>query len=204
MPFIPAVGVCQAELIYAWDTQIVQNVLHFEPDTALTPELMLELGPHLVTWWNTSLKGSSPTNLQLSSIKLTDLTTQTAPSFVYSTGLPLTGTGGSPSLPNNCALVITKRTVFRGRSFRGRIFHPGLYESIVTGNTVDAGAVSSFVSAWSQLRTFTTTGASWNMVVISRQADLVPRETALITEVLSLSSDGVVDSQRRRLPRRGA
>lgn len=204
MPFIPAPGILQAELVYNWDSQVVQNVLQFEPDTALTPTLMLEVGLFLRNWWNTALKGSSPSNLQLVNIKLTDLTTVNAPSFNYATGLPLVGTGGSPSLPNNCALVITKRTIFRGRSFRGRIYHPGLYESIVSGNTVDAGAVTSFVTAWSQLISFTTTGAAWNMVVMSRYSDLAPRSEAVSTEVLSMDSDGVVDSQRRRLPRRGA
>ena len=49
MPYIPAVNVCQAELVYNWSSSVVENVLHFKPSTLLDVTLMAELGAHLVT-----------------------------------------------------------------------------------------------------------------------------------------------------------
>lgn len=204
MPFVPAPGVCQAEIVYDWSSQVVETVLHFLPTTELNPLLMGELGEFLKNWWDAQLKAGSPATLSLINIKLTDLTTNIAPVVNYATGLPIAGTGASPSLPNNCALVLTKRTLLRGRSYRGRIYHPGLVESVVTDNTVVAAQVASLITKYSMLINFTTTGATWDMVVVSRYQDKAPRTVADSNQVTSLDSDGVVDSQRRRLPRRGA
>jgi len=166
--------------------------------------MMNELGAFLVAWWNTSIKASMPTTIALINVKLTDMTINIGPVVNYATGLPIAGTGGSASLPNNCALVLTKRTLLRGRSYRGRVYAPGLVESIVTGNTVNSVTVTSILSNWSILISFTTTGGDWDMVVMSRISEGVERLEAEVNNVVSLDSDGIVDSQRRRLPRRGA
>lgn len=204
MGFVPAPGICQAELVYNWDSQICETVLQFQSLDTLTPVTMVELGGHLITWWDTYIKAAMPTTLSLLNIKCTDMTTNIGPVVNVATGLPKAGTGGSPSLPNNCALVLTKRTALRGRSYRGRIYTPGLVESIVTGNTVTPATVASIITNWERLISFTTTSTTWDMVVMSRVADGVDRVTADSNQVVSLDSDGIVDSQRRRLPRRGA
>ena len=43
----------------------------------------------------------------------------------------------------------------------------------------------------------------WSMVVVSRYENNAPRAEGIATLVDRLSSDGVIDSQRRRLPGRG-
>lgn len=204
MDYVPAPGVCQAELIYLWDGQVVETVLHFKPSVTLTPPLMNELGAHLVNWFNAQLDIQLPTVMTLTAVKLTDMTTNIAPVVNYSTGLPLNGVSAAISLPNNCALVITKRTLLRGRSFRGRIYHPGLTEANVTANQVSSVYVVNTVAIYSLLIVFTTAGAEWKMQVVSKKFEGNWRETADSNPVTSLDSDGVVDSQRRRLPKRGA
>lgn len=204
MAYIPVDNVCQAELFYTWDGQLCETVLHFEPDVSLTPTMMTELGAFLVSWWDTQMQTEVPTTLTLNQIKFTDLTIDIGPVVNYSAGLPLTGTDVSPSLPNSCALVITKRTILRGRSYRGRIYHPGLTEADVTGNTVSGTFVAALISRYSMLLTPVTSLANWNMVVISRRNGGVDRTEGVATPVVSLDSDGRVDSQRRRLPGRGS
>jgi hypothetical protein len=204
MDYIPVADTVQVDLFMIWDGQSIENVFHFKPDVAVDPFIMFDLGAHLVTWWNANRKTDMPTNLQLSAIKLTDLSTQTGTVVNYGTGLPLVGTNVSPSLPNNCALVVTKRTAKRGRSFRGRIYAPGLVEAGVTGNTVSAGFVTAALNAYGLIRNFAVGATNWDMVVVSRKQGgqwLVNGET---NEVTTFTSDGVVDSQRRRLPGRGA
>ena len=204
MPYVPAPGICQAELVYLWDGQVVETVLHFSNTATLTPTLMNELGAHLVNWFNTQIDLQLPSVKTLTNIKLTDLTTNIAPVVNYATGLPLNGVSAGVSLPNNCALVITKRTLLRGRSYRGRIYHPGLTESNVTANQVSSVYVVNTIAIYSLLINFTTASATWDMVVVSRFEGGSPRVTADSNQVTTLDSDGVVDSQRRRLPKRGS
>lgn len=204
MAFIPAPSVLQVELVYSWDTQVVQTVLHFRPDGLLDPIEVAEFLEFLATWFDETLAPALPTTISLVNIKATDLTTETAPVYLYAVGMPNPGTNPGSSLPNNCALVITKRTAMRGRSFRGRIFHPGLLETSVTANTVNSSTVANLILYYSELLEVVLTEETWRMGVLSRYADNAPRAEAVFTPVTSLDSDGVVDSQRRRLPRRGA
>lgn len=204
MDYIPVDNVCMTELFYIWDVQRIETVLHFRPTTGLTPTKMGELGLFIKNWYDATMDLLHPTTLSLVGIKMTDMTLDIAPVVNYATGLPLSGLNAGASLPNNCALVLTKRTILRGRSYRGRIYHPGLKETEVTGNTVLAAQVTGYVNAYSQLLSFTTATATWKMVVVSRFANKNPRPTGEVTEVTSIDSDGTVDSQRRRLPGRGS
>lgn len=203
MAFIPVPNVVQTELVFNWESQIVENVLHFEPAGGIDVTEMAALGAHIVNWFNTSLKNYLCTSISLINVKLTDLSTETAPVVNYATGLPIAGSLASPTLPNNIALVLTKRTALRGRSYRGRIYVPGLSEGDIVANTVGGGKVTALVNSYSLLLAFTAGSESWEMVVVSRQNNNTPREFGVATQVLSLDSDGTVDSQRRRLPRRG-
>lgn len=204
MAYIPADNVCMAELVMLWDSQSVETVLHFRPDAPLTPTLMNELGAFLQSWWDVQMQAIMPLTLSLVNIKLTDLTIDVGPVINYATGLPLVGTVASPSLPNNVAVVITKRTLLRGRSYRGRIYHPGLHESVVTNNAVDSAFLLGVINRYALVINPVTAGANWDFVVISKYANNAPRVSADVTPVESLDSDGRVDSQRRRLPGRGA
>ena len=204
MPFVPAVNVCQAELVFNWDGNIVENVLHYASETPFAIADMSLLGQDLVDWWNANLKGYSPSTLQLINVKLTDLSTQTSPVVNYAVSLPLVGTAGSPSLPNSVACVITKRTALRGRSFRGRIYHAGLGEGQVTGNSVSPSHVTALITAYNLAKQFNNAPITWVLCVISRMTNNAYRSSAEITHVTALTCDGVVDSQRRRLPGRGA
>lgn len=204
MAFIPAPGVAQVELFYNWSSQNVETVLQFQCSVALTPTLLNELAVKVLALWTTNVKPLLINTISLTAVKVTDLTTQIGPVVQYATGLPAAGTQTGDSLPNNCALVVTKRTLLRGRSYRGRIYHPGIPEAQCAGNTVTNAFVTQIVNAYATMLTFTTTGASWDMVVMSRYNNNAPRAEADSNQVTTLTSDGLIDSQRRRLPGRGA
>lgn len=203
MPFIPVADVAQAELIYSWSGQVVETVLHYQIPAGWNQVEMEELAADLVTWWDTHMQPVMPTTLQLNMIRVTDLSAVDAEFVNWSTGLPLVGTNASPSLPNNCALTITKRTPQRGRSFRGRIYHPGLVEAAVVDNTVTAAQVSLISSVYALAKTFPIQTETAQMVVVSRFTNGNPRAAGIWTPVTTFTSDGLVDSQRRRLPGRG-
>lgn len=204
MAFIPVPLVVQAELIYTWDGQIVENVVHFMPDVPPTPTLMAELGAALVTWFGVDVGPYVSNTVSLIEVKLTDLTTAFAPVVNHSAGLPLTGDRVSASLPNSVALVLTKRTGLRGRSFRGRVYQVGLCEDQVTANAVIGTSLTGLVASWNNNIEITTAGATWEMGVVSRFENNIPRTEGLFTEITNFSTDGRVDSMRRRLPGRGS
>lgn len=203
MAYIPVPDTVRAELVYNWDGVVCENILDFEAAAQPTLVTMAELGAHLVNWWDTSMQSAMPTNLSLINVKLTDLSTVDGPVLDYGTGLPLAGLSVSPSLPNNVALVLTKRTALRGRSYRGRVYIPGMVEANVTANTVAGALVTAFITAFGLIKSFSTTTEDWVQGVVSRYNDGNPRITGVITPIVSFTSDGVIDSQRRRLPGRG-
>jgi hypothetical protein len=137
-------------------------------------------------------------------VKVTDLSSVSGFSLTLTGSLPIAGGNASPALPNNTALVITKRTLQRGRSFRGRIFHPGLTENQVTANQVAGATVSALVAAYENFKGFTLTDGEAVLCVLSRYSGGNARVTGLMTPVENFTSDGFIDSQRRRLPGRGA
>lgn len=203
MPFIPVPDCVQVELVYLFDTQRCQNVLHYNPNGAYGPDEMLELGAEMVDWFDANMQPNLATTISLIAVRVTDLATATAPSVEVTSGLPLAGTLSSPALPNNVSCVITKRTVFRGRSYRGRIYMAGITEADVTNNIVAGARLTSWLDAWAIARSMVTTGLEWTMGVVSRFEGGSPRAEGILTPVLGFTSDGVVDSQRRRLPGRG-
>jgi hypothetical protein len=204
MPFISAANVCQAELIYTWAGQTVETVLHYEAEDAVSPSRMNEAAAALKTWYNTSLKPLHSNTISLVQIKMTDLNTDIAPVVNYTTGLPITGFVTGDCLPNNCALVLTKRTVLRGRSYRGRIYHGAIPEASCAGNTVTGSIVTSLLAAYTLILSLALTDDTWHMCIVSRQHNNVPLTEAVVTRLIGLDSDGMIDSQRRRLPGRGA
>lgn len=206
MAFVPANNCIQAELIYELHGQVVENVLHYVPDVPVTDANMVELADGLITRWPVYLQSWLSDDLTLNIVRVTDLTTQFSNGFDITTGLPLTGgkTGSiESSLPNNVAVAVTKNTLFRGRSRRGRIFQMGITEDEVIGNTISEALRSALVTAYTNMSLIIENGINFQMVVLSRWENNVQRQQALLTPVEFVTVDTTVDSQRRRLPGRG-
>lgn len=204
MAFVPAVNVVQAELLFNWDGQQVENVLHYQIQQTPTLTDMSELGGFLVTWWQTNMQPLQVDTVQFNEVRMTDLTSEFAPGTSYTTGLPDVGAAGPDSVPNNVTLSMTKRTGLRGRAFRGRIYQIGLRKVFVDDNQVIGGTQTSLLDAWNLATPFALTSGSAPMVVVSRFEGGSERLSALVTPVTVITTDGIIDSQRRRLPGRGS
>lgn len=204
MPFIPAANTVQVELFFQWNTQRCENVFYFEAGTVPNLLDMPSLLDQCRLAWSNNLRALIAPTVSLVEMKATDLSAQTG--FVHQTsvGLPMSGTSASASLPNNCSLVMTKRTALRGRSFRGRTYIIGLTEALVTDNIV----VNTFVTAattWLTSMSDITVGSNhYFHAIVSRQNGGVARNNAVVQRITGITSDGSIDSQRRRLPGRGA
>jgi hypothetical protein len=200
MPTVPNDQVARAVLRFLWEAQIVQNVLHFQKGDGWITAQLVALGEQLVDWWDTSWKTSSPTNLRLQEVHVTDL--QPGGGITSIIPAEIVGTGSSPSLPNNVTAAVKLTTGLGGRSNRGRIYHVGLCEGQVIASQLDPTFIPGVVTQYSKLIDGTTITPG-QLCVYSQFVGGSPRTTGVPTPVTAVSVDPFIDSQRRRLPGRG-
>lgn len=145
-----------------------------------------------------AMGGNFSAELDLVEVRATDLSSASGPVVSLSPGTPAYGTLTSPPLPGMCALVMTHRTVQRGRSFRGRTYWSGLVEEDVVGNDVIAARLLTIVSSFGTVLS-EATAEGHTFGVISRFTNNAPRVTGIITPITSSAFRNTrVDSQRRR------
>ena len=204
MPFVPVPTTGEFHMIFTQDGQVVENVFHVQFELGPTAEDLEGAAEVLKDWWNTELRPSCATNLTLQRIEGVDISDQAGEAIVYSGGLPLTGgASGATAFPNHVTFAVKWGTGLRGRSYRGRTYHLGLTENSVTGNTIGGASITTFLAAYGALIEDLST-EDYTLVVASKYHNKGPRTTGVATPILSCSIDPTVDSQRRRLPGRGA
>jgi hypothetical protein len=138
--------------------------------------------------------------LSLVGVRSTDLTTVSSPVDDYVLPTPIIGTWTGGVVPANVAICATKYTAGRGRSYRGRMYLPGMPDSQVAGSYLTSAHLSIVNNNLAFLLSYTVDGAVTPLVVVSRFHDLAPRGTALVNPVTAITANTRVDSQRRRLP----
>jgi hypothetical protein len=202
MPFQAVPQVIRVEPIYLYDSQYVENVLHYRYEV---PWVGSELSDFAAAWlakWQTNIRPQQPTNVSLVSIKVTDLSFEFAPGIEFTTGLPVAGSATGTGLPNNVSIAVRLLTALRGRSYRGRTYHIGVRATDVALNQITTLFQTALVTGYTSMRSVSTTQA-YAQVVVSRVAGGALRPTGVATPVTAIQVDRVIDSQRRRLPGRG-
>jgi len=204
MAFIPfASTVAKIELFFRQDGQQCENVLHFRLPSSVTEASLTTLCEDVIAWWDTLMQPIVTSKVDLVGVKGTALGAVDGPAVEVVDGLPLSGTASSASLPNNVTVVIKFLTAKRGRSFRGRLYHVGLYDTLVVDSHITSAAQSALQAAYAALLSEAGFGGAL-LVVASRVADGEPRTLGITTEVTGVAVNEIIDSQRRRLPERGA
>lgn len=205
VPFIPAPNCVRSSFVYNLDNQIVVNTFHFRFNTDPTIIEMGSLNTALHTWYTASFKAALHTSLTLQQIVSVNLSTQTgAQSTLVLSPAEAGSNAGSPLLPSNVAWCASLRTLNRGRNFRGRLYVPSLTETLLSAaNTLSVASQGTIQTALAQLMTPANV-ANFAYVVISKFLNNLPRTSAINTLITAIAGDQTLDSQRRRLPGRGA
>lgn len=122
------------------------------------------------------------------------------------------GTTGS-NFPNNAALSVKKQSPIRGRSFRGRMYLPGITTDLTNATDPDelaAGIAASLAGDMAQwVADIATAVPSVIPVIVSRFSGIdsngkpIPRLSGLQSIVEAYTVNNQMDSQRRRLAGRG-
>jgi hypothetical protein len=164
------------------------------------------MGPHCAT---TTLFGN---------VGVRDLSAANLTEFI-GTGAAVAGTGTGDSLPGGVSCVVSLKTVFSGKRYRGRIYLGGFTETENLANGVISAALqtsaASFIQAvdttlaahtmrlavlsrpaFAQTVTHTTTAADGTQNVVTHNR---PARPGAITQVTSIVvRNNVWDSQRNR------
>jgi len=205
MPFVPVLDTAKVCLRFSKAGQQVCNVLHVEADTAIDNTVLNQIGSIVTTWATTQYLNHLSSDMTLEAVEVTDLTTAGGLGIVYTTGLPQTGGDTSGALPNNVAVAVKLATGLTGRSHRGRTFVPGIAAGALTADkqhinsTLQGILISAFDALISDL-----IAEGLTLVVTSLVSGGVPRTAGVNTPVLAPFVNTTLDSQRRRLPERGA
>jgi hypothetical protein len=206
MAFIPVLDTAQVQLYGRIDGQQTVNDLYF---TNTTPGITLgelgDLADAIRAWYVSSMLTLLSSAFSLERVHARDLTDQFSFAVDVNAG-PSSGSSGGAFVPNNVAPCISFRTGTAGRSGRGRNYIPGVPQPVVDGNTLTPGFIADAQAAYGSLLPGEgMVPAGWVWVVVSRYTGGAPRPAGIATPVLTaLFTDNIVDSQRRRLPGRGA
>lgn len=199
MAFIPVPNTVLVELVYNQLGQVTENTLYFQGAAPWTVDDMVDLAEQIKAWWITELEAVVPNTIALTAVKVTDLSSQTAPGIIDVNGLPNYGGSVEPALPNHVTATVNFTTALRGRSFRGRNYIIQLNEGQVVGNTINPGPVEFWVASYMALPEYVISNGAEH-VVVSRYANKQPRVTGVATPVTGYTMPNIVKSQRRRLP----
>jgi len=114
------------------------------------------------------------------------------------------GTMVATFVPANCSICVRHRTGLSGRNFNGRSYWPELPTSQVADSVVDADYANDVRQVFQDVAA-TLVAGGWRPVVLSRWLDKALRAEAIYTAITGYSlTDRIVDSMRRRLPKRGS
>lgn len=203
-PFIPVEDVARLELIYTVNGERCENVGFLHNPAGWTTADMLETLIQAVDQWADTIAIGVSSDVQLVLLKLTDLSAEEAAGVEYVPEAATLGQVESPALPNNVTLATKFSTGLTGRSNRGRHYLVGIPTNEVDGNQVVSGYADGIAAKWRDFYSaFESLPVPSTHVVVSFCHDNAWREVGDFHQVLTYSTEGNIDSQRRRLAGRG-
>lgn len=205
-PFIPVPGVFKVQMVYTLHGQRIENVFNVKSGAGLTAADADRIEAVFATWWNGTVRLQQSNNVSLVLIVLDALDSASGLHREYTTGWTQAGAVATSVTSSGVTAAVKLATGLRGRSFRGRIYWPGISANWVTTLTSQlTPAIATQIQTYvNTLRTALTGDAAGDkLVVVSYCHDHVWRTTGVATEVTSASTHLNLDSMRRRLPGRG-
>jgi hypothetical protein len=151
-------------------------------------------------WWISTASLNVSSAMALNLVEAISIAEVNGPQATFTAGLPAAGALASPSLPGNNAFCVSLRSLFTGRSARGRWYWGGLTESQVTGNTVGTSDVTAIVGAMNSLLGLISAASAFP-VIVSYNSGGGPRPGGPVKFFIdhAIAVDQTVDSQRGRL-----
>ncbi len=134
------------------------NAFHIQYSGSPSPSDFPTLATHVGTVWASNMASVSRNELTLVSVKVTDLTSSTAPEVEEST--VHNGTAGAGTQGSGVALIIKREIASRYRGGHSRLYLPGTRSSELTDSQLWAPArAAAWLAAWAGFMNDVITGS---------------------------------------------
>lgn len=204
MAFQPVPNTARLAVIHNYFNQLLVNVFHvYIPGNWAT--IALEDNTlALATAWVNDVMIHLNSNLQFLRVEARGMRAQNDVFYTYVAPTFVSGGRNQEPMPGNVAFCVTHLTGLTGRANRGRTYFGGLDRADVSGNTITQARADGLVAGLQSIRNELNNIGS-TLVVVNRRLNNVVLPVANTIPVTGFRyADRTVDSQRRRLPGRGA
>jgi hypothetical protein len=202
MAFQAAPKSAMVQLVMVEQGQRVENVFHVSAPTDFDVPMLSLIPPEIKSWWAAQGHLARSTEVAPTLIIVTALHSVGAPAIEVDWSDGVTGADVAQALPMNVTVAVSLHTGIRGRSFNGRLYHIGLTAAMVVDSQLQEVMKPIILSQYQNLVS-RLAGLETPMSILSRVSGKALRATAIATVVTTVTLDGTLDSQRRRLPGRG-
>lgn len=205
MPFVPVPGVVAVNIRATLFGKPIQTDLNFTADNFISNGQIEDLINPLLIRWTTEAIPLLPPAYLLQSIYGYDAGEQEGAAASANLEFPVPGTRLGLPLPANVSLFFNQRIGSRKRGNSGGIYWPCLMENDVTDNSVVSSIIADVIGLLSGLTGPGAVAPDFVLCAVSKFAGGLPRPTGVAREILDwVVNDIVVDSMRRRLPKRSS
>lgn len=205
MAFVPLPGGIRVAMEYRLDGQVVLNIYHVKYSEPIVTGNLTSVLDLFLDWWSNNMADNFSSDIALVKLTAQAIDVEDGEILEMSLETPVPGTNALDSLPNNCAFCVSDLTNRTGRSYRGRHYYAGIPEAWVTNNTLDSAHYTALIASVVELYdSIAGDSLGGNVVIASFVTNGAPRTEAIGTLITGVGGDDTMDSQRRRLPKRGA
>jgi len=201
MPFVEAPNIVMIEVRGTKAGEDVENRFHVdvfhEPVAADLVALAAAINPIILANWLPLL----PTDFVMREVHMRSLHALNHIEQTFPFAPTDVGTAAGNPAANNITFCVSLRSLFTGRSARGRLYWLGLSEDQYTVNTFLATPLAGVLAAVNAVRAaIAAIGFRW--VIVSYISGGAPRPGGPVYFVVenAVAVDAIVDSQRGRLP----
>lgn len=182
-------------------TQPIANVIHISRDSGWSATPLTTMATSLEAAWAAQVAPLLSEHLVLRSIAYRDLGDELGSAGEYTFNAVPGGLTTPQPLPYSTAMVITLRTAYVGRSYRGRIYQAGLTTAQISDAEFLASSVEEMVTAWENMQLACSSQVGARMVVLSRYHNKTLRASGVSTPVTSIQANNLADRMSRRNPK---
>lgn len=203
MAFVPVEDTAKISLVGFLSGESFVNTLHVKKAGALLTTDLSNITAIMAGWVSAVYRDNISTAMTWTRINVLDLSSETAPSLDTPISPTISGANVSGSQANNVALVISLRSLARGRSSRGRWYAGGIPRDQSTSSVAVSTAYTSAMGADFSTLLNNLRVADYTPVVVSTYTNGAQRTEGVTFPITGIIIDTAMDSQRRRLALRG-
>lgn len=214
MPFVPTLGVFEWLGLLQLFNQVVQIGHHFQTTSTMDESYLGTVASDVLSAFASSFQPHLSQRISRTGAEAISQVSASSPKGVYvESAANSGGVSEATGIPASGTCCIKKATASRGRSYRGRMYMPGIPQSaLVSGdaNTLNSTFISNLLGdTIAFLASIAISHPELTPVVVSKFSGIdsdgkpIPRAAGVKTPVTVYTINNQMDSQRRRLTGRG-